>query len=96
MSYRVLLGSKAARQVGKLDRGAQKKLKEALKQLKEEPQRESLILSGELSHLRYIKISHSGTQYRAVFKLDFQRKEIGVIFLGSRENFYRELKRYLG
>ncbi|MFQ6116833.1 MAG: type II toxin-antitoxin system RelE/ParE family toxin [Candidatus Bipolaricaulia bacterium] len=95
MSYQVLLGSRAAKQLRRLDKRAQERLKEALEQLKEEPQKRSFILSGDLPHLRYIKVSHGGIQYGVVFKLDSQRGEIGVLFLGTRQNFYRELKRYL-
>lgn len=60
-----------------------------------EPYAKSLILSADLAHLRYIKFSHQGTPYRVVFKVSEAGKEIGVLFLGTRQNFYRDLKRYL-
>jgi mRNA-degrading endonuclease RelE of RelBE toxin-antitoxin system len=47
--------------------------------------------------LRTCAISNSRTKapYRIVFKVSEEHQEIGVIFLGTRQNFYRDLKRYL-
>lgn len=44
--------------------------------------------------LRYIKIFHAGVQYRAVYDIAKGKKEVLVIFIGSRENFYEELRRF--
>ena len=43
----------------------------------------------------YIKIFHAGIQYRAVYDVAKDKKEVLVIFIGSRENFYKELRRFL-
>ena len=48
------------------------------------------------AELRYIKISHAGVQYRAVYDISEDKKEVLVIFIGSRENFYKELRKFLG
>ncbi|MCL6642936.1 MAG: hypothetical protein K6T71_06405 [Candidatus Bipolaricaulota bacterium] len=34
-------------------------------------------------------------EFRIVFKVSEEHQEIGVLFLGTRQNFYRDLKRYL-
>ena len=95
MVYQVLFGSKAARQFKKLEPALQQKIRELLATIAREPYAKSLILSADLAHLRYIKFSHQGTPYRIVFKVSEANKEIGVLFLGARQNFYRDLKRYL-
>ena len=33
--------------------------------------------------------------YRIVYDISEKSKEVLIIFLGTRENFYKELKRYL-
>lgn len=95
MVYRVLLGSKATRQFKQLPPMVQQKIRETLEELRTDPQQKSLILSGDLSHLRYVKLSHQGVPYRIVFKVSEEDREIGVIFWGTRQNFYRDLRRYL-
>ncbi len=52
-------------------------------------------LQGVSPCLRYIKIFHAGVQYRAVYDMAKDKKEVLVIFIGSRENFYKELRRFL-
>ena len=39
-------------------------------------------------------MSHAGVQYRAIYDIEKNKKEVLVIFIGSRENFYKELKRF--
>lgn len=95
MAYRVLFGSKAAKQFKRLAPILQQKIRESLEELQQDPHLKSLILSADLSHLRYVKFSHQGVPYRIVFKLSAEVQEIGVIFLGTRQNFYRDLRRYL-
>jgi mRNA-degrading endonuclease RelE of RelBE toxin-antitoxin system len=41
------------------------------------------------------KIFHAAIQYRAVYDMAKDKKEVLVIFIGSRENFYKELRRFL-
>jgi mRNA interferase RelE/StbE len=95
MAYRVLFGSKAARQFRKFTPALQQRIRELLTDVAKDPYAKSLILSSDLAHLRYIKFLHQGTSYRIVFKVSEEHQEIGVIFLGTRQNFYRDLKRYL-
>jgi len=41
-----------------------------------------------------MKIVHAGTQYRAVYDVEENKKEVLVIYIGSWENFYKELRRF--
>nr|BAL56337.1 plasmid stabilization system protein [uncultured Acetothermia bacterium]BAL60122.1 plasmid stabilization system protein [Candidatus Acetothermum autotrophicum] len=95
MAYRVLFGSKAARQFKKLTPALQQKVRDLLTDVAAEPYLKSFILSADLARLRYIKFSYQGVPYRIVFTVSEERQEIGVLFLGTRQNFYRDLKRYV-
>lgn len=95
MPYRILLGSKATKQFKKLAPVLQQRVREILKDLEQQPHSKSFILSADFSHLRYVKFSHQGVPYRIVLKVSEENQEIGVIFLGTRQNFYRDLRRYL-
>jgi mRNA-degrading endonuclease RelE of RelBE toxin-antitoxin system len=95
MSYRVFLSSKAGKQYKKLDKHIRDSIKSNLDGLKQYP-RKSYTLSGKYADLRYIKIIHKGVHYRIVYDVSDEKKEVLIIFLGTRENFYKELRRYLG
>lgn len=95
MSYQVSLSKKAKKQYEKFDQHIKKKLKHNLQQLEEKPY-EGFSLSGKYADLRYIKITHKGVNYRAVYDISEDEKLALVIFLGTRGNFYKELRRYLG
>lgn len=95
MPYRVVLGSKATRQFKRFPSPIRQKIRETLVDLQRDPYSKSLILSADLFRLRYRKLTHQGVPYRVVFKISDKEQEIGVIFLGTRQNFYRDLKRYL-
>ena len=95
MSYNVFLSNKAGKQYKKLDLHIRDKIKSKLNGLKKHPHK-AFTLSGKYAGLRYQKIVHKGVMYRIVYDISEERKEVLVIFLGTRENFYKELKRYLG
>ena len=95
MTYQVSLSRKAKKQYKNLDQHIQDKLKVHLKQLEKTPNK-GFTLSGKYTDLQYIKISHKGVNYRAVYDIAEDKKLVLVIFLGTRENFYKELRRYLG
>ena len=73
-----------------------KKIVIALEQIREEPLAgESKV--GDLKGIFSLDIKHIGTNYELAYKLE--KKDTGeyvlVIMFGTRENFYKELKRYL-
>ncbi|MFV1951037.1 MAG: type II toxin-antitoxin system RelE/ParE family toxin [Nitrospinota bacterium] len=94
MSYNVFLSSKAEKQYSSLDKHIQHKFKSKFSRLKEEP-RKSFFLSGKYAGLRYIKIFHKGVEYRTVYDICDEKKEVLILFLGTRENFYKEIRRHL-
>lgn len=95
MSYKVSLSKKAKKQYKNLDQYIQIKIKDNLRQLEETPY-EGFTLSGKYSDSRYIKITHKGVNYRVVYDISDDDNSVLVIFLGTRENFYKELRRFLG
>lgn len=95
MNYRIEFEKRAIRQYKKLDPQIRKKVANKINTLREDPQRYPF-LSRTLAELRKIVVPTPGGEYRIVFALDEKMKAIDVVFVGSRENFYRELQRYLG
>ncbi len=67
---------------------------EKIRTLQENPCRYPL-LSTAFSKLRKVVVGASGGEYRIVYALDSKLKLISIVFVGSRENFYKELRRYL-
>jgi mRNA-degrading endonuclease RelE of RelBE toxin-antitoxin system len=70
------------------------KIKSNLDGLKKHPHK-AFTLSGKYAGLRYLKIVHKGVMYRIVYDIFEKSKEVLIIFLGTREKFYKELKRHL-
>ena len=95
MKYDVYLSPRAKKQYKKFDAHIRHKLRTELSELEEHPSEKGNLLQGFSHGLRYIKIFHSGVQYRAVYDIEKNKKEVLVIFIGSRENFYKELRRFL-
>jgi mRNA-degrading endonuclease RelE of RelBE toxin-antitoxin system len=94
--YEVKLGTRATRQVEKLDPHIKEVVKRRLREtLASDPHRYSF-LSGKYSGLRRVAFSTSAGGFRAVFTIRENKRRVVVLFVGSRENFYKELQRYLG
>jgi len=68
----------------------------ALQQLKKLDPHKYPLLSGILASFRKIALGTPGGEYRIVYALDEKFKAVNIVFIGSRENFYKELQRYLG
>jgi mRNA-degrading endonuclease RelE of RelBE toxin-antitoxin system len=50
-------------------------------------------LSGSLHFLHSLHFSSGGVQYRAVYTVDEQERQVIIHYVGSRENFYEKVKR---
>ncbi len=96
MRYEVYLSPRAKKQYERLDNHIRRKIKTELLELEDEPYGKGFSLLRLGTELRYIKISHAGVQYRAVYDISEDKKEVLAIFIGSRENFYKELRKFLG
>ena len=95
MKFDVYLSSRAKKQYKRFDAHILHKLKSELLELEEDPSEKGSLLQRLSRGLRYIKIFHAGVQYRAVYDISKDKNEVLVIFIGSRENFYKELIRFL-
>ena len=95
MKYDVYLSPRAKKQYKKLDVHIRHKINAKLLELEDDPSEKGSSLQGVSSGLHKIKIFHAGVQYRAVYDIAKNKKEVLVIFIGSRENFYKELRRLL-
>jgi mRNA-degrading endonuclease RelE of RelBE toxin-antitoxin system len=50
---------------------------------------------GDLAGIYCYDVFHDGTNYEIAYRFEEQQLVILVIMIGTRENFYDELKRYL-
>jgi mRNA-degrading endonuclease RelE of RelBE toxin-antitoxin system len=94
MKYEIFLAPRAKRQYEQFDRHIRNEIESRLWELEFDPHEKGSLLKGLKMELRYIKMSHAGVQYRAVYDIENNKKEVLVIFIGSRENFYKELRRF--
>ncbi|MCD6472634.1 type II toxin-antitoxin system RelE/ParE family toxin [Candidatus Aerophobetes bacterium] len=95
MSYEIKLGTRATSQLKKLDLHIKEIVKRKLRDnLTLNPHRCPL-LSGKYSSLRRIAFSTPGGEYRAIYTIREDKKRVVVLFVGARENFYKEFERYL-
>ncbi len=95
MKYEIFLAPKARKQYDKLDRHVRSEITSQLWELAADPDKKGHPLKGYKTELRYLKMAHGGVQYRAVYDTDELKKEVLVVFLGSRENFYKELHQFI-
>ena len=95
MKFNIYFSPKAHKQYQKLDAYIKSKFKLEVLSLEKDPYQKSSILSGKLSSLRCRKFSFQGVQYRIVYDINRDTKEVLIIFLGTRENFYKELTYYI-
>lgn len=95
MKYDVYLSPRAKKQYKRFDAHIKHEIRSGLLELEENPHQKGSLLQGFSHGLRYIKVFHAGVQYRAVYDQKDDKKEVLVIFIGSRENFYKELRRFL-
>jgi len=95
MKYEIFLAPRAKKQYEKLDPHIREEIATLLSELEDKPYQIRNLLKGLKTELRYIRLSHAGVQYRAVYDIDKKGKEVLIVFLGSRENFYKELGRFI-
>ena len=95
MTYEIFLTPRAKKQYEGFDRHIQDEIRPQLFALENDPHGKGNIIKGRKSELYYIKMAHAGVQYRAVFDIEKSKKEVSIIFVGSRENFYKELRRFM-
>lgn len=89
MSYSVLLHPKAAEFLRKLDEDLKDRIRKALKELKESPEKK-----GErLQSTRFFRIRIG--DYRAIYQIDRNERKVIVLFIGHRRDVYDDFSRLL-
>lgn len=92
--YEVKLNTRATRQVRKLDPHIKGIVKRRLREsLSSDPHRYPFI-SGRYAGLRRVAFSTPAGEFRAAYTVREDKERVIVVFVGSRENFYKELQRY--
>lgn len=81
--YRVKLTPSAGQALSKRHPAIKKQLKSILKELYQNPYLGKK-LQNELSHFRSLKMK----RYRAIYKIDDQKKEVIIYAIGHRRNIY--------
>ncbi len=89
MAFKVLLHPSAARDLRKLNQVENAKMKEALKELRVDPWK-----AGKRLHPSDFWSKRSG-DYRAIYKINSQKKEVIVLFVGHRKRVYDDFSKLL-
>lgn len=90
--YQLFMAPSAHRRYKKFDSGLQQKIKEEAKKLSEDPHMYKE-LKGSLRGIRSYNFDYSKAQYRIAYRLIEDKKEIEVVLVKNRENFYQALRR---
>lgn len=92
--YKIIIPNSVKKILKKLDKAVVREIIEQLDKLAQNPT-SGIHLTGNLSHLRKLNVRHQNTEYRIVYKIAREHVEIHVIHIGTRENFYNDLRRRL-
>ena len=95
MSYEVRFSTRATRQVRKLDPHIKKVVKERLEEALGSDPHGHPLLSGRYSGVRRFAFSTPAGEFRAAYTIREDKERVIVVYVGPRENFYKELQRYL-
>ncbi len=86
MTYSVLLDPKAARTLKKLQRSIGDRIRTALAELAENPEKGEQLKSSQYWKLRV-------GDYRAIYEIDQASKCVIVVYVGHRKNVYDDFSR---
>jgi mRNA interferase RelE/StbE len=90
MMWKLTYAASAARSLRKLDPQTQRRIRAALEQLAEDPERGKLLQSS----LRGLRSWRTG-DFRIVFRIVEDRIEIVVLAIGHRRDIYARIRRLL-
>ena len=82
MTYAVFLHPKAAKELQTLDETEKTRITERLKELKNEPEK----IGKRLKQSNYWSLRIG--EYRAIYEIDNEKKQVIVLFVGHRKNVY--------
>lgn len=92
--YEVIVPKSVIKEIKKLGKPVAQKVKKAIGDIAENPYLGEP-LKGDLADIRKWVIKEQGIQYRIAYEIYDDRVEVKIIRVGTRENFYEELKRRL-
>ena len=89
MVFAILLYSKAAKELERLEEDLRTRIKERLRELKNNP--ESIGKALKPSDFWSLRIG----DYRAIFEIDRAKKQVIVLFIGHRKKVYDDFSKML-
>jgi len=92
--YTVIIPNSVKKDLKKLDKPTIKKVINLLNSLSENPF-QGASLSGDFSELLKLEFRQQKVHYRIAYRVVKEKIEVYVLHIGTRENFYAELKRRL-
>jgi len=92
MKYTLLAGKTFDKSLHKLPLDVIKHIDDLVFQLEDNP-KEGEQLKGEFRHLWSLHTKLNNVQYRIIYSVNVVKREVILHYAGSRENFYKEVKR---
>jgi len=89
VTYTVLLHPKAAQSINKIREPMRTRIKERLAELKEDPEK----IGSRLKHTEFWRLRIG--DYRAIYELKRERRQVIVLYVGHRRNVYDDFSRIL-
>jgi len=77
----------------KLPESVREHLKQELSRLEEDPMSVGKKLKGVFSLYHSLHTKHKGVEYRVIYRVYPENREVIMVYVASRENLYRELER---
>lgn len=90
--FTVIIPNSVKKDIKKLDKPVISKILDLLENLGQDPF-QGTPLTGYFSNLLKLELLYKGTHYRIAYRINEEKIEIYILHVGTRENFYDELKR---
>ena len=88
MTFRFFLHPKAKKYLGYQDKAIKEKIKNKIKELKENPERGERLKYTEFWKLRI-------EDYRAIYEIKVKEKKVIILFIGHRKTVYDDFSRLI-
>ncbi|MBP1996133.1 type II toxin-antitoxin system RelE family toxin [Paenibacillus eucommiae] len=90
--FELNISNQAKKDLKRLDKSVIKEVLSILESIAENPHAGEP-LHGNLTHLKKWSFTHLGVGYRIAYQIFEEHIEVKIMQIGTRENFYDELKR---
>ncbi len=90
--FTVIIPNSVKKDLKKLDKPLLKKILNLLQSISDNPY-QGISLTGDFSDHVKIEFHQQGVQYRVAYRIVKEKIQVYVLHVGTRENFYAELKR---